>query len=305
MNLQFQGKYIITGKIICETGLHIGGTQEGVEIGGVDLIVIRDPRTNWPYIPGSSLKGKVRHLLEWELDKVFEDEHKKDKFPVHSCENDPVVIELKDEAKKLQGENRVKKDQEIEEKIKELMNRCPICLIFGSSAATVGVTPTRLTVRDAFPTGYENWENPPENSTVRRWKQWLGEAIYTELKTENTIDRVTSEANPRTMERVPAGSEFSFEMVFDIYRDEDKELLKHLFTAMYLLENSALGGSGTRGYGKIRFEMEDPKFRSVEYYKTAKDSNGDKDRVIATLKGKKSIKDLIENFPEIEIKSSK
>jgi CRISPR-associated protein Csm3 len=296
MNLQFQGKYIITGKIICETGLHIGGTQEGIEIGGVDNIVIRDPLTDLPYIPGSSLKGKLRHLLEWELNKVFSDG--KDKYPAHSCENHPEVVKLKEEVKNLQGEEKKKKEQEIEDKIKNLINECEICLIFGSSAAITGGTPTRLIVRDSFPTGYEDIENPPENSTIWKWKKWLGENIYTELKTENVIDRVTSEANPRTMERVPADSEFSFEMIFDIYRNEDKKLLKNLFAAMHLLENSALGGSGTRGYGKIRFEVEKQEFRSVEYYKTG--INPNEEEIVASLKGIKSIKEIIEKFPKIE-----
>ena len=65
MDLEFKGKYLIQGKLICETGLHIGGSTEGVEIGGVDNPVIKDPLTEQPYIPGSSLKGKLRHLLEW------------------------------------------------------------------------------------------------------------------------------------------------------------------------------------------------------------------------------------------------
>ena len=291
MNLQFQGKYIITGKIICKTGLHIGGTQEGIEIGGVDNIVIRDPLTDRPYIPGSSLKGKLRYLMEWELNKVFNSEGK---FPAHSCENDSSIVKLKEEAKNLQGDARKKKDQEIEERIKVLINSCPICLIFGSSGATLGGTPTRLIVRDAF----------PNNDTINKWQQWLGENIYTELKTENTIDRVTSEANPRTMERVPAGSEFEFEMIFDIYREEDRALLKNLFSAIHLLENSALGGSGTRGYGKIRFEIEKQEFRSVEYYKTGKISNPDGDLIVKTLRGIKSVREIIEKFPKLEIKNS-
>jgi len=263
MDLQFEGKYIITGKIICETGLHLGGIQEGIEIGGVENIVIRDAITDFPYIPGSSLKGKLRHLLEWELNKVFKDE--KGEYPAHSCENNPEVIELKLKGKGLQGEEKKKNEQEIEKKLTSSISNCAICKIFGSSA-TAGGTPTRLIVRDAFPTGYENAENPPENSTVWKWKQWLGENIYTEIKMENTIDRVTSEANPRHMERVPAGSEFVFEMIFDIYRNEDKELLKSVFAAMHLLENSAIGGSGSRGYGKIKFADLKLSFRSKGYY---------------------------------------
>src|SRR3990170_5957835 len=162
MSLTFQGKYIITGKIICETGLHIGGTQEGIEIGGIDNIVIRNSLTDVPYIPGSSFKGKLRHLLEWALDKVYSDNGK---FPVHSCENDPQVVKLKQEVKKLKDDDKKRKEQEIEEKVKKLMSECPICLIFGSSAAAGGVTPTRLTVRDSF----------PDSKTVEKWTQWLGE----------------------------------------------------------------------------------------------------------------------------------
>ena len=244
MELQFQGKYMLKGNILCETGLHIGGTQEGVEIGGVDNIVTRNPLTDEPYIPGSSLKGKLRHLLEWATDKVFAQQGKVGEFPAHSCQNDPKAVEVK------------KDTTEYEKKVEELLSQCPICLIFGASAATRGISPTRLTVRDSFPL--------PE--TVNEWEKWLGQEIYTELKTENTIDRVTSTANPRTMERVPAGSVFAYEMIFDIYHNNDHQLLKNLFTAMYLLENSALGGSGSRGSGKIKFTDLKLALRSKDYY---------------------------------------
>jgi CRISPR-associated protein Csm3 len=288
MKLKFQGKYIIKGKIVCETGLHIGGTTEGIEIGGVDLPVIRNSLTELPYIPGSSLKGKLRHLLEWELEKVFEE--KNDKYPTHTCENNPDVKKLKEEISNLQGDERKKKEKEKEEKIKELVQSCPICVIFGASAATSGVTPTRLTVRDAI----------PSEDTIKEWEKWLGEKTYTELKTENTIDRVTSEANPRTMERVPAGSKFEFEMIFDVYQDEDKKRLKSLFTAMELLENSSLGGSGTRGHGKIKFEFDESsiEFRPIEYYKTGKDEDKKEDEIIKALKNAKSVKELLAKFPD-------
>lgn len=60
----------ITGIIHCETGLRIGGSKEGVvEPGGSENTVIRHPITSLPYIPGSSLKGKMRSLLE--LDATF------------------------------------------------------------------------------------------------------------------------------------------------------------------------------------------------------------------------------------------
>ncbi|HLC14929.1 MAG TPA: RAMP superfamily CRISPR-associated protein [Thermodesulfovibrionia bacterium] len=56
----------ITGKIQVLTGLHIGASNANIEIGGLDNPIIKDPlpRSNAPYIPGSSLKGKMRSLIE-------------------------------------------------------------------------------------------------------------------------------------------------------------------------------------------------------------------------------------------------
>ncbi len=225
MDLQFQGKYVLTGQIRCLTGLHIGGAAEGIEIGGVDNPVIKDPLTERPYIPGSGLKGKLRSLLEWSLGKI-EKHPKHGGYAAHFC-----------------GE-------------------CDACVIFGPASDKTEVRmkagPTRLTVRDSFPT--------PE--TLKNWEDWLGEGVYTEIKTENAIDRVTSEANPRPMERVPADSAFKFEMIFDVYRSDDRQLLKSLFTAMRLLEHSALGGSGSRGHGQVGFEGLELKWRPLSYYQT-------------------------------------
>ena len=223
LDLDFKGKYIISGRIVLDTGLHIGGTTEGFEIGGLDNPVIRDPLSEVPYIPGSSLKGKLRHLLEWSLGKI-EAHPKHRSYTAHFC-----------------GE-------------------CAACIIFGPASddheVRVKAGPSRLTVRDAFPT----------RQTVDMWDKYLGERTFTELKNENVLDRVTSEANPRTMERVPAGSEFNLEMIFDLYRDSDRELLNQVLAAMHLLENSALGGSGSRGYGKIKFVDVQIKDRSRDYY---------------------------------------
>ena len=57
-------KIIFTGTLKCVTGLHIGDSKESSEIGGVDAPVVRRKDNNQPYIPGSSLKGKIRCLLE-------------------------------------------------------------------------------------------------------------------------------------------------------------------------------------------------------------------------------------------------
>jgi CRISPR-associated protein Csm3 len=60
----------ISGEIEIVTGLHIGAGDLEMRIGGVDNAVIRNPGTGEPYIPGSSLKGKIRSLLEWRSGAV-------------------------------------------------------------------------------------------------------------------------------------------------------------------------------------------------------------------------------------------
>jgi CRISPR-associated protein Csm3 len=90
---------------------------------------------------------------------------------------------------------------------------------------------------------------------------------YTEIKTEVSIDRVTSAANPRQMERVPAGSLFGgvkdgqpqpAELVFSIYdgdgcnAEQDVQRLKTVVEGLQLLEDDYLGGLGSRGSGKVR-----------------------------------------------------
>lgn len=204
---KFLANVIIRGKIELLTGMHIGGSKDKMEIGGVDSPVIRNPHNRLPYIPGSSLKGKLRSLLEYSLGVV--------------SQNGEVS---KDEA---------------------------IVRIFGTSAEDNNNNgPTRLIVRDAL----------PDKKTIEMWEKMDSELLYTEYKPENTINRITAAANPRFIERVVAGSKFNFEMVFGIYQmneNDNKEIIKkdlsNLLHAMRLLEHSFLGGSGSRGYGKIKF----------------------------------------------------
>ena len=78
---------------------------------------------------------------------------------------------------------------------------------------------------------------------------------YTEIKYENTIDRATGVANPRQQERVPAGSEFDFKLVYNVEKtDEFEEDMKNILLMMEVLEDDYLGGHGTRGYGRVKFK---------------------------------------------------
>lgn len=85
----------------------------------------------------------------------------------------------------------------------------------------------------------------------------LGFGTYTEAKTENTIDPKTGKAvNPRITERVPAGVKFTGEIIINAYNSENIQLMiQQLKRGFQLLEMNYLGGSGTRGYGKVVVHM--------------------------------------------------
>lgn len=184
----------ITYRLKVKTGLHIGGSKGVYGIGGLDSPVIKNPVTNEPIIPGSSIKGKVRMLLE-----VVHPEH----------------------------QNKFNK-------------------MFGYRQGEQNNPLSRVIFRDL--------------ELTKESKEELSKALdgeYTEIKAENTIDRARGTAkSPRFIERVPAGAVFEGEYIvqyLDTDQDNDfEELVKKGFK---LLENNYLGGSGSRGYGKVEFEI--------------------------------------------------
>lgn len=228
MAIQFQANLLIKGEILCETGLHIGAQSEGIEIGGVDNIVIRDHITDLPYIPGSSLKGKTRTLLELNNKDASKNIIINEGKPCKCGKCIPCKIFGRPAPEKKESED-IKK---------------------GLSGIQQGST--RLIVRDSFLT----------DKAIEMLKDNV-----TEVKQENTLDRITSEANPRTVERVPRGAVFKFEMIFSVYDDEDYTNFQSVFQGLRLLEDSYLGGSGTRGYGQIKFQNIGITKRTTGYYK--------------------------------------
>ncbi len=76
----------------------------------------------------------------------------------------------------------------------------------------------------------------------------------TEIKYENTINRLTSIANPRQVERVIRQSKFGVEIIYTADDDADIESdIKLLAEGMKLLQYDYIGGHGSRGYGKVKF----------------------------------------------------
>ncbi len=279
MDRHFYGKVVIWGRIKALTGLHIGSQRDISEIGGIDNPVIKDPITGLPYIPGSSLKGKLRSLFEVftnsKLDEWKEKYEALKDYSSGSCREEGRENCGKFFNKKMKnGWIAVCPDYS------SAIN-CPVCRLFGASGKESNF-PSRLIVRDAFLT--KDWED--------RWR--AGEDV-TEAKIEVGIDRVTSQANPRTNERVVAGAEFEFEMIYnveDLNQWEDD--IKNLLTAMALLEDSYLGGSGSRGYGKVRFLFEAFEFRSADYYRTGKEGY----RIGINAKRKPAV-DILKDFENL------
>ncbi len=239
MNHSLIGKVIIKGQIEVKTGMRIGGASEGLKIGGLDLNVITDPEGK-PYIPGSSLKGKLRSLLE-----------KKE------AANKPDFWNVKDGKGNLSGHKC---------KSNEQYTRCPVCRIWGiavSDKITVP-TPTRLLVSDSY---------LDEESITKEMKDNL-ELEYTEVKYETAINRLTGTAllgSLRQVERVPAGARFKdVELIYNVFDDQDKEFLKQVFIAMELLEHDYLGGMGSRGYGRVAFNNIEVFWNKREDYENGK-----------------------------------
>ena len=97
-----------------------------------------------------------------------------------------------------------------------------------------------------------------------------------EWKFENGMDRITAAANPRQLERVPAGAEFPFELVYTVESAaQAEEDLRNLAIALAILEDDALGGHGSRGYGKISFHNFNFFYRSIDEYIKIAQGGGD------------------------------
>lgn len=212
--VKLYGRVILQGEIHALTGLHIGGSPAGLQIGGVDMPVIRNV-FGVPYIPGSSLKGKMRSLWEkwngseqnWNIGKNVN---------IHICEQ------------------------------ADAYKSCPVCPIYGTMGQSGALAPTRLATRDV----------PLDPASLSKATTDLP---YAEVKWEAAIDRVTSAATPRQLERVPAGAIFrdggapAELLVFSFYEPQDVARFGDVLTALQLVEDDYLGGQGSRGSGKVAF----------------------------------------------------
>lgn len=199
----------IVGKIECKSGLCIKGSNNDLNIGGADSEVIKNPLTGRPYIPGSSIKGKMRSQLE----KIYGIRKSK-------REGQPCGCGEKD---------------------------CKICTVFGAHMnAGASSSPVRIIVRDA---------NLSKETIALMENREFEKGNFLEFKGENIINRKTGTAEtPRFIERVPEGAKFDFKILLQIFEgDNEDELVAFVEQGIHSIENSYLGGCGSRGYGEVEF----------------------------------------------------
>jgi CRISPR-associated protein Csm3 len=215
---QLTGITTLTATLELLTGLHIGAGDAEMHIGGVDKTVVEHPLTQSPYIPGSSLKGKMRSLLEWRSGAVQQ-------TPLDKAALDAASGATRAEVKR-------------------------ILQLFGvgggelkdAAALAAELGPTRLAFWDCSLS--PGWEAEVRDNNL----------MLTEVKSENRINRISGEAeHPRQTERVPAGARFDFRLSLRRLAGDDDSLLDTVLQGLKLIEFDSLGGSGSRGYGKVRF----------------------------------------------------
>ena len=200
----------LTGQIELLSGLHIGGGDDTMKIGGIDNGVVKDVNSDKPYIPGSSLKGKMRSLLEW------------DSGVVGVGNGSPFNSKLIDKLPK--DENLIK-------------NAETLLKLFGDKEGEYGIT--RINVGDC------------------KLHDASKGMVLSEAKYENVINRQKGTAeHPRQIERVPAGVKFDFDIRVKVFEeDNENELINMVKKGFELIESDYLGGSGSRGYGRVRFQL--------------------------------------------------
>jgi CRISPR-associated protein Csm3 len=278
------GRIFITGEILTVTGLHIGGSPGALAIGSLDLPVIRDAQTGRPYIPGSSLKGKMRSLAE-----------KYSGAPQNKPIGKDVRIHVAGGDKREYSGNEKEREAAYTKKGSEQYQAYWVNPLFGVPGE-VGFkisAPNRLVVRDTPMLSDPN-ANPPRKGSVEDFLNLTTDLPFTEVKWEAAIDRVTSAATPRQLERVPAGAIFApMELVFNYYLDSDTRLLESLLTAMQLLEDDYLGGQGSRGSGKITFQGLKITIRYGDSYQEATDERFTKLKLTDLIQKKSDLVDWV------------
>lgn len=206
----------IKGKITVVSGLHIGSGEGQFGIAGADEPVVRLPNGE-PYIPGSSLKGKIRSLLELASGLMVRTGGR----PL-----DAEILQCEDLTEAERG------------------RALTLLRLFGSRdvIGVEAVGPSRVLFRDA--------------RLIKGDGLFQLDLIETKGENRINRIRGRSESS-RTVERIQPGSQFALVVVLRSFlEDDDSDLYETLIKGLKLLSFDALGASGSRGYGAISLSLE-------------------------------------------------
>lgn len=220
------GKVAIRGTLECVTGLHIGASKETLDIGGIDAPIVRDPLGREPYIPGSSLKGKLRALSERAMGKDF-GRYSGQGVYRHECSK----------------------------------SSCQVCRLYGSTTSGGGAQnmPSRLIVRDCRLT-LKSKQQLAQLDSGLHLSEWKFENALDRVSASANPRQLERVPGGAAFE-----FEIVYNVEVAEPEEVEQDLL-NLLMGMSLLEDDYLGGHGSRGSGRVLWHPSAFVARTLSYY---------------------------------------
>lgn len=244
---RFENRYELRGRLITQTGLHIGA-GESLMVVGSNKPVVRDIN-GLPYIPGSSFKGALRSTVEAMVRALSPDDHQEPR----AC--DPLDRGCICPSQMENWQNEVRNGQITQEQLdKRIWNEsCTICRLFGSPWLA-----SKVKVCDLYlnPANERNTKESQEKREKEGVPEWLGRV---EVRNGVAIDRDTETAFPRGLydyETIPRETAFDLHIQVDNATDEELGLL-FLGLREFTDGGAWVGGNTSRGLGKVRIEWDE------------------------------------------------
>lgn len=217
--------YVIRGTIELLSGMRIGGSDDILEIGGTDLTCIKHPVTGEPYIPGSSLKGKMRHCMERHHERYY----------------------------RARSGRPSEKEAEGREPCNCAEPGCPICVVFGPhKRPDHKLGPSRIIVRDAHVVGSWEWEHKSStaidrlNNTGRRGT----------LRSEQCVAAGARFALEIGVQEFDIDKDFTYEDPDGNHVKGGDALLEVVNHALTEMERIGIGAGTGKGYGQIKIHWD-------------------------------------------------
>ena len=206
----------LIGTIELLSGIHIGGGDDTMKIGAIDNGVIKDVNSDKPYIPGSSLKGKMRSLLEWHIGVVGIGNN-----------GNPFNSKLLD--------NAIFNDTQIKNSAETLLK------LFGDKEGAYGIT--RINVGDC------RLSEQSKNMVLfeGKWENTI------DRETGTAKHGVGARQTERVPAGVKFDFDIRVKVLNE--SDNELEFINMVKKGFELIESDYLGGNGSRGYGRVKFHL--------------------------------------------------